>query len=51
MAIKANGEIVEVDIINLFSFTFRDSIYEWGENYVPDHPSYIFEKLEQTLCK
>jgi hypothetical protein len=25
-AIKANGEIVEVDIINLFGFTLKDSI-------------------------
>jgi hypothetical protein len=25
-AIKANGEIVETDIINLFGFTFRDII-------------------------
>ncbi len=27
-AIKANGEIVEVDIINMFSFTFRDNIFK-----------------------
>jgi hypothetical protein len=33
-AIKANGEIVEVDIINLFGFTLKDNIFEWGENYV-----------------
>jgi hypothetical protein len=49
-AIKANGEIVEVDIINLFGFTLRDSISEWGENYVQDHPNYTFEELEQTFC-
>jgi hypothetical protein len=30
-AIKANGEIVEV---NLFGFTLKDNIFEWGENYV-----------------
>jgi len=30
---KANGEIVEVDIINLFGFTFKDNISEWGEKY------------------
>jgi hypothetical protein len=33
-AIKVNGETVKVDIINLFGFTFKDNIYEWGENYV-----------------
>jgi hypothetical protein len=45
-AIKANGEMVEADIINLFSFTLRDNIFEWGENYVQDHPNHTFEKLE-----
>jgi len=44
--IKIKGEIVEVDIINLFGFTFKDKIYEWGENYVQDHPNYTFEKLK-----
>jgi len=29
--IKANGETVEF-IINLFGFTFRDSISEWSKN-------------------
>jgi hypothetical protein len=50
-AIKANGERVEVDIINLFGFILRDNIFEWGENYVQNHPSYIFEELEQAFCK
>jgi hypothetical protein len=50
-AIKANGEIVEVDIINMFGFILRDNIYEWDENYVQDHPNYTFEELEQTFCK
>jgi hypothetical protein len=49
-AIKVNGEIVEVDIINLFGFTLRDNISEWGENYVQDHPNCTFEELEQTFC-
>jgi hypothetical protein len=31
-ATKPNGEIVEVDIINLFGFTLKDSTFEWGEN-------------------
>jgi hypothetical protein len=50
-AIKANGEIVEVDIINLFGFTLKDNISEWGENYVQDNPNCTFEKLEQSFCK
>jgi hypothetical protein len=27
-AIKTNGETTEVDIINMFSFTFRDNIFK-----------------------
>jgi hypothetical protein len=50
-AIKANGETMEVDIINLFGFTLKDNIFEWGENYVQDHPNCIFEELERTFCK
>jgi hypothetical protein len=45
-AIKINGEIMEANIINLFGFTFRDNIFEWGENYVQDHPNCTFENLE-----
>jgi len=35
-AIKTNGETVEVGIINLFGFTLKDSIFEWGGNFVQD---------------
>jgi hypothetical protein len=44
--IKVNGETVEADIINLFGFTLWDNILEWDENFVQDHPNYIFEELE-----
>jgi hypothetical protein len=44
--IKTNGEIVEANIINLFGFTQMDNIFEWGENYVQDHPNCILKKLE-----
>jgi hypothetical protein len=51
-AIKANGETMETDIIiNMFGFTLRYNIFEWGENYVQDHPNCTFEELEQTFCK
>jgi len=50
-AIKANGEIMEVDIINLFGFILRGNISEWGENYVQDHPNCTFKELEQTFHK
>jgi hypothetical protein len=42
---------MEVNIINLFGFTFKDNISKWGENFVQDHPNYTFEKLEQAFCK
>jgi hypothetical protein len=25
---------MEANIINLFGFTFRDNVFEWGENYI-----------------
>jgi hypothetical protein len=42
---------MEVDIVNLFGFTLRDNVCEWGKNYVQDHPNYTLEKLEQAFCK
>jgi hypothetical protein len=32
--IKANGEMVEINIINLIGFTLKDTIFEWGEIFV-----------------
>ncbi len=49
--IKVNGEIVEANIINMFGFTLKDNIFEWGQNYVQDHPNYTFEESAQTFCK
>jgi hypothetical protein len=45
-----NGEIVEVDIINLFGFIFKDSIFEWDENFVQDHPSYTLKNWNKALA-
>jgi len=50
-AIKVNGEIVEANIINLFGFTLRGYIFEWGKNFVQDHPNCTFKKVEQAFCK
>jgi len=49
--IKANVEIVEFDIINLFGFTLKNDISKWVENFVQNHPNRTFEELEQTFCK
>jgi hypothetical protein len=37
-AIKVNGETMEINIINLFGFILIDNIFEWGENFVQNHP-------------
>jgi hypothetical protein len=29
----------------------ENSIFEWGENYVQNHPNCTFEQLEQAFCK
>jgi hypothetical protein len=50
-AIKANGETIEFNIINFFGFTFKDNMFEWGENYIQNHPNCTLEELEQTFCK
>jgi hypothetical protein len=42
---------VEVNINNLFSFTLRNNILEWGENFVQNHPNCTFEGLEQAFYK
>jgi hypothetical protein len=49
--IKANGETVEANIINLFGFALWDNISKCGENFVQDHSNYTFEKLKQAFCK
>jgi len=46
-----NGEIVEVDIINMFGFILWDNISKWGENFIQDHPNYTFDGLGQAFCK
>ncbi len=50
-AIKVDVETMENDIINMFGFTLNDNLSKWGENYVPNHPNYFFEELEQAICK
>jgi hypothetical protein len=39
------------DIGNLFYFTLRDAILEWGKIFMQFHPSFNFEKLEMAFCK
>ncbi len=50
-SIEANGKKNDVDIINLFCFTFRDATFKWGEIFIKAHLVCIFEELEVTFCK
>jgi hypothetical protein len=47
--IRANGETKDVEIINIFSFTFKDIVSDWCNNYMGDYPNYTFAKL-QLFC-
>jgi hypothetical protein len=42
---------MEANINNLFNFTLRENILEWGENFVQDQPNCTLEELEQAYCK
>jgi hypothetical protein len=44
-AIKINGEIEDVKIVNLFSFTAKDIVCDWCNNYMGDYPNCTFAKL------
>jgi hypothetical protein len=46
MAIKANRETMQFDIINLFDFMLRDNISKWGKNFVQDRMDCTFKELE-----
>ncbi len=45
VAMRANGETKDAKIINLFSFTFRDIVFNWCNNYMGDYPNCTFAKL------
>jgi hypothetical protein len=49
--IKANGEIEDAKIVNLFSFTLENTIFDWCNNYMGNCPNYIFVELQLTFCK
>jgi hypothetical protein len=42
VAIRANSEMDDVKIVNLFSFTFRDIMSDYYNNYLEDYPNYTF---------
>jgi hypothetical protein len=51
VAIRTNSETYDVQIVNLFSFTLKDIVSYWCNNYLEDDPDYIFTKLQLAFCK
>jgi hypothetical protein len=51
VAIKENSEIVDVEIVNLFNFTLKDTMSNWCNNYMGDYPNCIFVVLQLAFCK
>jgi len=49
--IQVNDEKWDTNIMNLFSFTLRDEILGWGENFMQSHLGCIFLELKIALCK
>jgi hypothetical protein len=37
--VRVNGEIEDANIVNLFSFTFKDIMFDWCNNYMGDSPN------------
>jgi hypothetical protein len=49
-AIKANGETKYAKIVNLFSFTLRDIVFDWCNNYMGDYLDCTFAELQLAFC-
>ncbi len=45
VAIKTNGEIKNAKIGNIFSFTLKDTISNWCNNYMRNYLEYTFVEL------
>ncbi len=48
--IKANGETKYAEIVNLLSFTLRDIVFNWCNNYMGNYLDCTFAKLQLTFC-
>jgi hypothetical protein len=42
---------MEANIINLFNFTLKYHISEWGKKFVKIIPNYTFKELKKTFYK
>jgi hypothetical protein len=50
VVIKENGETNDEKIVNLFSFTLKDTMSNWCKN-TGDYLDCIFAKLQLAFCK
>ncbi len=51
VAIKVDGETKYAKIVNMFSFTLKDIVSYWCNNYMGDYPYYTFLELQLAFCK
>ncbi len=51
VAIKINSETNDAKIVNLFSFTVRNIVSNWSNNYMGDYLYCTFVELQLTFCK
>jgi hypothetical protein len=50
-AIQATSEKWDIDIMNLFCFTLKDVISEWGKNFMQFHLGCTILELEVAFYK
>jgi len=43
--IKENCETKDAKIVNLFSFSLKDIVFDWCNNYIGDYPYCTFVEL------
>jgi hypothetical protein len=51
IVIRANSETNDVEIVNMFSFTLRNIMFELCNNYMGDYTNCILAELQLTFCK
>jgi hypothetical protein len=51
VAIRANSGIDDAKIVNMFSFTLRDIVFNWCNKYFRDYPDCTFAKLQLAFYK
>ncbi len=45
------GKTMDENIMNMFMFTFKGSLFNWCNNYLRYYINYKFAKLEHAFCK